>query len=261
MAKSRFEYVKKFEADDSVLRETYLVVRIDGCSFSKFVTDHGFEKPNDKRGLDLMNACAMRVFTSYPDCVFAIGSSDEYSFVLPPSCRLFRRRKAKIESAFVSLFASSFVFEWAQHFPEQPLLYPPAFDARIVAYPRRSILRDYLSWRQADFHINNLYNTAFWALVQRGELTPADAEAELCGTTSDVKHEIMFSRFAINYNKEPAQYRKGSIIFRQFVEEVKVDSRNGQEVTRQRKRLVVAHDDVIGEEFWRRHPHLLPELS
>ena len=30
MALSRFEYVKKFEADDSLLRECWIVVRIDG---------------------------------------------------------------------------------------------------------------------------------------------------------------------------------------------------------------------------------------
>ena len=32
----------------------------------------------------------------------------------------------------------------------------PSFDARTVLYPNNEILRDYLSWRQADCHINNL---------------------------------------------------------------------------------------------------------
>jgi tRNA(His) guanylyltransferase len=30
------------------------------------------------------------------------------------------------------------------------------FDARAVLYPSDRTLRDYLSWRQADTHINNL---------------------------------------------------------------------------------------------------------
>lgn len=30
-------------------------------------------------------------------------------------------------------------------------------------------VRDYFAWRQADCHINNLYNTCFWALVADGE--------------------------------------------------------------------------------------------
>ncbi len=32
----------------------------------------------------------------------------------------------------------------------RPLLYPPQFDGRVVAYPTLKCLRDYLSWRQAD---------------------------------------------------------------------------------------------------------------
>lgn len=29
-------------------------------------------------------------------------------------------------------------------------------------------MRDYVSWRQVDVHVNNQYNTCFWALVQSG---------------------------------------------------------------------------------------------
>ena len=48
------------------------------------------------------------------------------------------------------------------------LKYPPTFDGRSVCYPTNRNLRDYLSWRQADTHINNLYNTCFWLLVKDG---------------------------------------------------------------------------------------------
>lgn len=44
----------------------------------------------------------------------------------------------------------------------------PSFDGRIICYPNEDILIDYLRWRQADCHINNLYNTVFWALVKNG---------------------------------------------------------------------------------------------
>ena len=36
-------------------------------------------------------------------------------------------------------------------------------------YPTDAILRDYLKWRQVDTHINNQYNTCFWALVHSGK--------------------------------------------------------------------------------------------
>lgn len=90
MANSRFEYVKSFELDDTLLPGCWIVVRLDGRGFTKWVSSieilshllhasdlppvtnqrfdspdtrfcllHDFEKPNDKRALDLMNACAV----------------------------------------------------------------------------------------------------------------------------------------------------------------------------------------------------------
>lgn len=38
-----------------------------------------------------------------------------------------------------------------------------------MLYPSDRTLRDYLSWRQVDTHINNLYNTCFWCLVKSGK--------------------------------------------------------------------------------------------
>lgn len=48
-------------------------------------------------------------------------------------------------------------------------------------------VRDYFAWRQADCHINNLYNTCFWALV-------ADGEQYLSSQTgNNVLREFLFS--------------------------------------------------------------------
>lgn len=71
-----------------------------------------------------------------------------------------------------SLFASAYVYHWPCFFRGKELHYPPSFDARVVLYPTDKNLRDYLSWRQADAHVNNLYNTCFWNLILKGKLTP-----------------------------------------------------------------------------------------
>lgn len=42
-----------------------------------------FEKPNDRRALDLMNAAAVSVMKDLPDLIIAYGVSDEYRFVKP----------------------------------------------------------------------------------------------------------------------------------------------------------------------------------
>jgi len=70
------------------------------------------------------------------------------------------------------------------------------------------------SLTQGTGHINNLYNTTFWSMVQQGGQSPTEAELELKGSLSKDKNEILFSRFGINYNNEPEVYKKGTVIYR-----------------------------------------------
>ena len=92
----RFEYVRNFEQPDSLLPNTWIVVRIDGRGFTKYAltrslslsialtlcsrmcAKYGFEKPNDRRALDLMNAAAKAVVTDLPEITIGYGISDEY---------------------------------------------------------------------------------------------------------------------------------------------------------------------------------------
>lgn len=171
MAKSRYEYVKNFESDQTLLPNTWIVVRIDGRAFHKFSQQHEFTKPNDDRALNLMNRAAVAVMQEFKDIVISFGESDEYSFVFRKDTLLYNRREQKIMSYVNSLFSSAYVFYWTEYFKDTKLLYPPLFDARIVLYPTDTNLRDYLSWRQADVHVNNLYNTTFWTLIMKGGLT------------------------------------------------------------------------------------------
>lgn len=173
MAKSSFEYVKKFEIDDTLLPNTWIVVRLDGKCFHKFSEEHNFAKPNDLRALRLMNYAAFTVLREFNDVLLAFGQSDEYSFVFKKSTTLYKRRAAKLLTTINSKFSSSYVFYWKKFFDEEPLKYPPTFDGRVVLYPSDENLIDYMKWRQADVHINNLYNTTFWTLVLQGNLTPA----------------------------------------------------------------------------------------
>ncbi|KAH0693662.1 hypothetical protein KY285_020759 [Solanum tuberosum] len=82
MANSKYEYVKCFEVEDEVMYPNIIVVQIDGRDFGSFSEKHGFEKPNDDKALNLMNACAIKVLENFSDVIFAYGFTDEYSFVL-----------------------------------------------------------------------------------------------------------------------------------------------------------------------------------
>lgn len=192
MAKSGFEYVKSFEKEDSLLPNAWIVVRLDGKCFHKFSEDHNFLKPNDRRALELMNYAAFTVFKEFNDLLMAFGQSDEYSFVFKKHTTLYKRRAAKLLTTINSKFSSSYVYYWSKFFDDQNLLYPPAFDGRIVIYPSEENLIDYMKWRQADVHINNLYNTTFWTLVLKGKLTPV----QVCDVIEF--NTIRFIRYIIN---------------------------------------------------------------
>ncbi|XP_065321865.1 uncharacterized protein LOC135929282 isoform X2 [Gordionus sp. m RMFG-2023] len=232
----KYDYVRAFELEDRLLPNCHIVCRIDGKSFHKFSDIHSFAKPNDSRALKLMNRAAIAVMELVGDVKMAYGQSDEFSFFLPSTTRYASRRTSKILTHIVSLFTSAYVLYWPRFMPrdltisspkDAPILSSslsspsqttecmlPAFDGRVVLYPTDHNLRDYISWRQVDCHINNLYNTAFWALVQRGNCSNTQAQEILEGSLSSDKHELMFSRFGINYNDEPQMYRKGSLIVR-----------------------------------------------
>ena len=185
----------------------------------------------------------------------------------------------------MSLFTSHYVMRWPFFFDAAtPLRSAPAFDARVVrplefrvcrsslltwrrvqvAYPSDASLRDYLSWRQADCHINCQYNTAFWALVQRGGLSRPDAQARLAGTKTAEKNELLFAEFGINYAALPPLHRRGSLLRRARVAEPHTRAAGGDgaepvTVMRQRSRVVIEHDDVIADAFWAAHPELLAD--
>ncbi|KAF7343453.1 tRNA(His) guanylyltransferase [Mycena venus] len=270
MAGSKYTYVRNFELPDPLLPGTFMVFRLDGHSFHRFSDEHGFTKPNDIRALELMDHAAKDVMEQYSDIVLAFGESDEFSFLLRKSATLYNRRQSKIVSTLTSLFTSSYVFRWATYFPDCPLKYPPSFDGRIILYPSAREIRDYFSWRQTDTHINNLYNTTFWALVQQGGESTTQAHATLKGTVSKEKHEILFSRFQVNYNALDARVRKGSTLVREEIPEQSIPNDNGETPTRPdeplesvapssirmrkrtkpRTKVVVLHCDIIKDDFW-----------
>jgi len=155
-----------------------------------------------------------------------------------------------------SCFSATYVFLWKECFPQTELTCIPCFDGRAVAYPSDLVLLDYLSWRQSDTHVNNQYNTCFWSLVKDG-MPPEAAQATLKGTLTEHKNELLHSRFGINYNTLPAQFRKGSVVFKEMQKVAVKQSADGSTVFRERMVPVVVHEDIIGKKFWQDHPTLL----
>ncbi|KAI3711278.1 hypothetical protein L2E82_41253 [Cichorium intybus] len=250
------EYMKLFQSENKLLPFTWIVIRIDGSHFHRFSDIQGFEKPNDEQALKLMNSCAVAVLEEFKDIVFAYGVSDEYSFVLKRNTQLYERRASELVSAIVSFFSSSYVMKWKEFFPKKDLKYPPNFDGRAVCYPSYEIIRDYLSWRQVDCHINNQYNTCFWMLVKSGKTTK-EAQNLLKGTQTQEKNQMLLNLFNIDYKTLPIIFRNGSSVF--WDKEMTV-SDNGV-ITKSYKKVVVEHPNIIEDCFWEVHPLILQEIS
>ena len=79
----------------------------------------------------------------------------------------------------------------------------------------------------------------------------------LVGTLTEDKHNIMFAQCGINYAQLPACHRKGSILLRERHPEQVKELPDGTPVVRPRTRVVILHDDLIGDAFWSAHPELL----
>lgn len=125
----------------------------------------------------------------------------------------------------------------------------PTFDARCVVYPNAQSIRDYFSWRQVDCHINNLYNTTFWTLVQQGNMTTQEAEQRLSKTVSKDKHELLFSEFGLNYNNEPDVFKKGTTIVKEF-DTAGLSQRQVERKMKKMGRVRVMHCDIIRDGWW-----------
>jgi tRNA(His) 5'-end guanylyltransferase len=80
-------------------------------------------------------------------------------------------------------------------------------------------------------HINNLYNTTFWTLVQQGGMSAQEAEQRLSGTYSADKNEILFKEFGINYNNEPECFKKGTVLYRDVSRLLTSDTNRPQVLT------------------------------
>ena len=266
MSKSRYEYVKSYESHASCLPSTFILVRIDGKGFSKFTALNNFLKPNDEPALHLMNLAASAVCARFHSVFLAYGQSDEFSFVFDRSCDLFKRRKEKIVTTLVSVFTAVYNMEF-EPVMGRKMKGLAIFDGRVVEYPTLKSMRDYFSWRQVDCHINNMFNTAFWLLVQKGGKSTTQAEKILRDTVSKEKQEIMHGQFGVNYNEENEMNKKGSLVVRRWaadpkkVLKMKALLEEGKilklKEPRKKLRYDVEHVDLIQVGFWEKE---FPEL-
>ncbi|GJU66125.1 tRNA(His) guanylyltransferase 1-like protein isoform X1 [Tanacetum coccineum] len=116
------EHLNLWRVENRMKQDGWIVVRIDGCRFSRFTKVHEFKKPFDQQAAELMNSCAMAVFEEFKDIiVYGYGQSDEYSFVLEKNTQLYQGRASKLVSAVCSVFNKILCDEVERLLPEKEL--------------------------------------------------------------------------------------------------------------------------------------------
>ncbi|XP_057774957.1 tRNA(His) guanylyltransferase 1-like isoform X1 [Salvia miltiorrhiza] len=262
MANSKYEYVKSFEVEDEIMLPNIIIVRVDARDFCRFSEVHEFEKPNDKKALELMNECAKAVLEQFPDVIFSYGYSDECSFIFRKETKFYQRRGSKILSLIVSFFTSTYVTKWRSLIPQKDLKYAPSFRARVICCASMEVLQAYLLWRQYECHINNQYDTCLWQLINSGK-TREEAEATLKGSLKQDKNELLYQCFNINYKKDiPEMFRQGTCTLKTEVEDIVKYKDDGCPVKRRRRKVITVHsENIASKRFWNEKLCLLKELG
>ena len=78
-------------------------------------------------------------------------------------------------------------------------------------------------------------------------------------TVSKAKHEILFSRFGINYNDLAERYKKGSVLVREpvLLDAGAAQPQEGKKKSKLPMVVTLYHCDIIGDAFWAARPSLL----
>lgn len=209
-----------------VLEGMYIVVRVDGRSFSR-LTERTCEKPFDPKFHHCMTETAKALLTSLQG-TYAYTESDEISVLLPRDADLFDREVEKLVSIAAGAASAHMSLAMGE---------PVEFDARLWVGARRADVVDYFRWRQADATRCALNGHCYWTLRKEGK-SVAEATRALVGMSVSKKNELLFER-GINFNDLPSWQRRGSGIYWDTVLKTGKNPKTGAEVSVTRRRLCV----------------------
>ncbi len=228
----QFEYFHELR----VLPETWVVVRADGRTFSKFTAER-FEKPFDLNFSEMMSATAHALLEELHG-VFAYTESDEISVLFKPDWAFFDRELEKIVSVSAGIASSTFSLACGERV---------CFDSRIwVGVTERHVV-DYFRWRQADAARCALNGWAYWTLRKEGQ-NPIEASRALEHQSTEFKNELLFQH-GINFNDLPLWQRRGlGLYWETYIKEGFNPIKN-ETVTAERRRIKVDRELPMKDDY------------
>lgn len=225
--------------DQVIVPEMFIVVRLDGRSFTKLTKETcKFEAPFDVRFRDMMVNTTKAVMDCGFKVLYGYTGSDEISLLFAKDENTFGRRVNKIISVMAGEASSALSLE---------LRRPVAFDCKISPYPNIELVADHFLWRQEDVHRNALNSYCYWTLRKEG-MSERDATKMLEGQSVSYKNELLFSH-GINYNDLPSWQKRGTGLWKETYEKDAFDPIAGKPVKAVRNRIAVGNELPVGEEY------------
>jgi len=229
--------------DYCVPPQVYMVARIDGRNFTRLTKElHPFEAPFDEHFRDYMIETVKHLMQCGFRVVYGYTESDEISLLFHRDETAFGRKTRKWNSVLAAEASACFSLQ---------LGVMGCFDCRISELPNVELVVDYFRWRSEDAHRNALNAHCYWLLRKNGD-SAGKATAFLSGKSIAFKNELLFQH-GINFNDMPCWQKRGVGLFWSEREKYGINPITQEQVTSQRKELVVdmelpmreAYDDYI----------------
>lgn len=225
--------------DQYILPDMYIVVRLDGRSFTRLTKEIcKFEAPFDIRFRDYMVDTVKDLMNCGFRVVYGFTESDEISLLLHPQDNTFGRKVRKIDSTFAGECSAAFSMRLGR---------AATFDARVVPLPNLDRVKDYFLWRQEDAHRNSLNGYCYWTLRKEG-MSKSEATALLSGKSIAYKNELLFQK-GINFNDLPAWQKRGIGVYVKEITRQGFNPKTQETVATERKTLFADYELKLGEEY------------
>lgn len=206
---------------------TWLVVRVDGRSFSKFTETMKFKKPFDPKFSSHMISVAKSLVEEF-QATYAFTESDEISLLLPPSWSLFDRELEKIVSISAAAAASKMTDAIVSDAHGDILTPSIMFDSRVCVCPNEGAVTDYFRWRQSDANRCAINGYCYWTLRQEG-ITAHKASSILNKKSQDEKMDMLKEK-NIQWDQVPGWQKNGTGLYWVKYPKMGVNPKTGQTV-------------------------------
>lgn len=183
----------------------YIVVRLDGITFSKVTKRLGLAKPFDHGFMGKMHEVVKFIMEKVPDVVIGYTQSDEITLVFHRDTQYFKRRVEKFNSSLAALASAKLSILLGE---------PVSFDGRISVFPNKELMQSNLHWRIEDSVKNcrNLYT--YWTLIREDGHSARSAQKMMLNQGSSWQNDYLHSK-GVNFNDVNPMEKRGALFIRE----------------------------------------------